>query len=153
MKNLTEYLLEQKNTVKELSDISKSDLKFKKLVLDDEDESIGNSNSPDLHEYICNTEFEYYVGKDIFSSGKSYKKGDIAKASPYISEFYNDRCTGIGGYQIYFDKSNVIATFKTLDEAINGLVKYINFLRTEGHDEPKWIYNQNKGTYQWTYQI
>lgn len=80
--------------------------------------------------------------------------GNKKKASPFINEFYaNSRQDSVGGYEIYFDKSDSIGTFRTKEQAVDALNRYINAMRVKDHTEPEWVYHQSKGQYQWNYSM
>lgn len=81
-------------------------------------------------------------------------EGQKRTAVPFISEFYSDNSqSSIGGYEAYFDKSDSIGTFRTKESAVAALNKYANAMRVKGHSEPKWVYNQSNGRYQWNYTV
>ena len=63
-------------------------------------------------------------------------EGQKRTAAPFITEFYSDGSqSGIGGYEVYFDKASSIGTFRTKESAIDALNKYVNAMRGKGRSE------------------
>lgn len=135
---------------KNLKPIKKSDLKFRKV--EEEDDDYPRPGAPKLHCYI-GPDVEYYIDEDTMYNWKAYKKGEILSTNICITEYYNDRLTGVGGYEARFGDNNIIGTYPTFDKAVDALVRYANIMRTPNHDKPKWIYNQSRGEYQDYYKF